>query len=60
MLRRLFWIAVGAAGVLQADRWLNQQRSKFTPNAVTGTLLNKVNDRLEAKRARAETHPSSR
>lgn len=54
MLRRLFWIALGAAGALQADRWLREKRARLTPNAVTGTMLDKLNERLEARR-RAET-----
>ena len=49
MIRRLFWIAVGAAGVLQLDRWLEQKRAKLSAHAVTGTLLDKLNQRLEAK-----------
>ena len=47
MLKGLFWVAVGAAGALQADRWLESKKSKFTPNAMTGTLLDKINKRLE-------------
>ena len=54
MVRRLFWIALGAAGALQADRWLREKRARLTPNAVTGTMLDKLNERLEARR-RAET-----
>lgn len=53
MIKRLFWVCVGAAGALQADRWLTQRRSRFTPNALTGSLLDKINERLEAKRTRA-------
>lgn len=50
MIRRLFWIAVGAAGVLQLDRWLEQKRAKLSAHAVTGTMLDKLNQRLEAKK----------
>lgn len=58
MLRRLFWIAVGAAGALQADRWLRQQKDRFRPNAITGTLLDKVNQKLEETNARATSAPA--
>jgi hypothetical protein len=51
MIKRVFWIAVGAVGALQLDRWLTAKRSRFTPSAITGALLDKVNDRLEAGRA---------
>jgi hypothetical protein len=49
-MKTLFWIAVGAAGALQADRWLRSKRAQLTPNAMTGTLLDKLNARLESKR----------
>jgi hypothetical protein len=54
MLRRLFWIAVGAALALQADRWFRQQREKLKPSNLTGTLLDKANERLEKTRAQQE------
>ncbi len=47
MLRRLFWIVVGAVLALQGDRWMREQRAKWAPSAVTGTLLDKANARLE-------------
>ena len=49
MIKRLFWIAVGAAAALQIDKWLEQKKAKFTPHAVTGSMLDKINERLEAK-----------
>jgi hypothetical protein len=50
MIKRLFWIALGAAGALQLDKWLEQKRAKLSPHAVTGSMLDKINERLEAKR----------
>ena len=50
MIKRLFWIAVGAAGALQLDKWLEQKRAKLSPHAMTGSMLDKLNERLEAKR----------
>ena len=49
MIKRLFWIAVGAAAALQIDKWLEQKKAKLTPHAVTGSMLDKINERLEAK-----------
>ena len=51
MLKPVFWVAVGAAGALQADRWLERRKARFTPHAITGTMLDKVNDRLEKNRS---------
>ena len=55
MIKRLFWIALGAAGALQLDRWLEQKRAKFSPHAVTGSVLDKINQRLEAKQRSGST-----
>lgn len=59
MLRRFFWVAVGAAGALQADRWMRSKRARFTPHALTGTLLDKINTKLESSRSRAGGSDSS-
>ena len=58
MFKRLLWMAVGAAGALQAERWVRAQRARLTPDAMTGTVLDKVNQRLEAKRADAQQDAS--
>ena len=54
MIKSVFWVAVGAAGALQVDRWLEKKKSKFTPNAVAGSMLDRINRGLEKKQA-AET-----
>ena len=51
MLKPLFWVAVGAAGALQADRWLEKRKARFTPHAITGSMLDKENSRLEKNRS---------
>ena len=56
MVKSIFWVAVGAAGALQADRWMRQKRDRWAPSAVTGTLLDKVNRKLESK---ADAKPGS-
>jgi hypothetical protein len=40
LVRKFFWIAVGIAGALAADDWLNRQKVRFSPHAMTGSLLN--------------------
>lgn len=54
MIRSALWVALGAAGALQADRWLQKKKARYSPNAVTGTLLDKLNRRLESNRSAAE------
>jgi hypothetical protein len=51
MIKSVFWVAVGAAGALQADRWLAKGKAKFTPNAVAGSMLDRINKSLEKKQA---------
>ena len=53
MIKRLLWVVVGAVGALQADRWLQQQKDRFRPSALTGTLLDATNRRMEKRRARS-------
>ena len=50
MIKSVLWVAVGAAGALQVDRWLEKRRASFTPKAVTGKVLDKLNQRLEESR----------
>lgn len=53
MIKRILWILLGAAGALQADKWLQQQRDRFRPSALTGTILDATNKRMEKRRARS-------
>jgi hypothetical protein len=53
MIRRLLSIVLGAALVLQFERWWETRRARYSPNALTGSLLDKVNTRLERKQGRA-------
>lgn len=53
MIKRLLWVVVGAVGALQADKWLQQQKDRFRPSALTGTLLDATNRRMEKRRARS-------
>lgn len=53
MIKRLLWVVVGAVGALQVDKWLQQQKDRFRPSALTGTLLDATNRRMEKRRARS-------
>jgi hypothetical protein len=50
LLKRLVPIALGAAAALQLERLIESKRARYTPNAVTGRLLDRVNERLERSR----------
>jgi hypothetical protein len=49
MIGSLFWVAVGAAGALEADRMLDKVRDRIRPSNVTAKVLDKVNSKLEQK-----------
>ena len=55
MIKRLFLLALGAAAALQIDRWLEKKRAQWSPSAVTGSMLDKINQRLEAKQRSGST-----
>lgn len=46
------WVAVGAVGALELDRWLTRQRERLAQTSFTEKLLDGVNRRLERGRAR--------
>jgi hypothetical protein len=52
MIKRLLAVLLGAAVILQIDKWWGERKARFTPNALTGSLLDKVNERLEEGRRR--------
>jgi hypothetical protein len=54
MLKTLLTVLAGAAAVLQIQRWWQRRREQMAPNAVTGRLLDRVNDRLESRRRTSE------
>ncbi|MEA2499455.1 MAG: hypothetical protein QOH26_1860 [Actinomycetota bacterium] len=47
MIKSVLLIGLGAAGALQADRWLQKTKTRMSPRAVTDALIDKVNSRLE-------------
>ena len=53
MIKRVLWVVVGAVGALQVDKWLQEQKNRFRPSALTGTLLDATNRRMEKRRARS-------
>jgi hypothetical protein len=50
MIKAFLWVIVGIVVALQVERWLGGLRSRLSPSAVTGGLLDRVNERLERDR----------
>ena len=51
MIKAVLAVMAGAAGALSAEKWFARTRMRFRPRAVTDSLLDRVNDRLERKRS---------
>ena len=51
LIKSLFWVALGAAGALESERLMARVKTRYSPSAMTGGLLDKVNAKLENKRA---------
>ena len=54
MIKTVFWVAVGAAGALQSEKYASKLRERFSPRAVTDGFLDKVNSRLESQRSKKD------
>ena len=50
MIKALFGIIVGVLRAFVLDEWMEKMWARYRPQAVTGTLLDKVNRRLEENR----------
>ena len=49
MIKSVFWVAVGAVGALELDKWLEARKARVREHGRTGLLLDKLNDKLEAR-----------
>ena len=45
----LFWILLGIVLGMELSEWADRQRERIRPRALTGTLLDKVNESLEQR-----------
>lgn len=50
MIKALFVVALGAAGALQADRWIAALKGRMTARALTDGMIDGANRRLEKDR----------
>jgi hypothetical protein len=50
MIKRLLALVLGAVLTLELDRWWARRRARYSPGHLTTSFLDKVNNRLEARR----------
>jgi len=58
MIKSVLWVAVGAAAALELDKWMEKRKEKYRPSALTGTLLDKLNSKLEEKQHASPYKPT--
>ena len=58
MIKSVLWVAVGAAAALELDKWMEKRKEKYRPSALTGTLIDKLNSKLEEKRDASPYKPT--
>ncbi|MFP5297410.1 MAG: hypothetical protein ACLGHL_00280 [Actinomycetota bacterium] len=50
MIKSVLLVIAGAAGALELDKRMEKVRSRFSPRAVTDSVLDKLNQQLEKNR----------
>lgn len=50
MIKAVLWIVVGVAGALEIEKRLAGVRERFSPKAITDSMFDRVNSRLERDR----------
>lgn len=50
MIRSILLLVAGAVGAMELEKRLEKARARFTPRAVTDSMLDRVNQQLEKNR----------
>lgn len=50
MIKAAIFIVLGGIAALQAERWLGDLKERISPRAVTDSMLDRANRRLERER----------
>ena len=57
-VKKALFVALGAIGAIELDRWWGRQRERLRPNAIAGAALDRINVKLEEQRHRAASAPA--
>ena len=49
LIKIAFWMFVGVALALEGEKWLGKLGARVRPSSVTGSLLDRLNSKLEAQ-----------
>ena len=47
LIKVAFWMFVGVAVALEGEKWLEKFGARMRPSSVTGSLLDRLNNKLE-------------
>lgn len=49
LIKVAFWMFVGVAVALESEKWLEKLGARMKPSSMTGSLLDRLNTKLEAQ-----------
>jgi hypothetical protein len=49
LIKIAFWMFVGVAVALESEKWLEKLGARMKPSSMTGSLLDRLNTKLEAQ-----------
>ena len=49
LIKTAFWVFVGVAFALESEKWMGKLGARMKPSSVTGSLLDRLNTKLEAQ-----------
>ena len=49
LIKTALWIFVGVALALESEKWLGKLGARVRPSSMTGSLLDRLNTKLEAQ-----------
>ena len=49
LVKLAFWVSVGAALALESEKWMNKLKVRLAPSSMTGSVLDRLNRKLEEK-----------
>ena len=49
LIKIAFWMFVGVALALESEKWLGKLGARMKPSSMTGSLIDRLNTKLEAQ-----------
>jgi hypothetical protein len=49
LIKIAFWMFIGVAAALESEKWLEKLGARMKPSSMTGSMLDRLNSKLEAQ-----------